>query len=468
MLGVLQENLLVLLAFDDERSKVIRHTIPPEMFGGQYKLIAARIYDYIDKYKKSPNDHLADILEDKITSSNKREADLYSDIIGSIHEAKANINAAYVMAQMGTFGRRQALRSVAVDLAKALQRDTEASLGEAEALIKKAQSSAMNVFDPGVRLGDKKLALNFLDIQQSSFPTGIAELDKRGFGPTRKEFWMMIASTKKGKSWALAHLAKMAVMHRHKVLHITLENSWERTAQRYYQAFFSISKRKEKYNVVKFEKDSLGRISGLADAELKPALSFDDPHIREKLEKRIDKWGPRLLNNIIVKQFPTGSLTVPQLEAYMANLETTERFTPDLLVIDYPDLMKQTKDNLRGSLDETYKDLRGLFVERNIAGAAVSQSNRGAASAKSVKIENVAEAWSKIAHCDTVITYSQTEAEKQIGLARLNVAAGRNDADNLTMVISQNYGTGNFVIDSVPMTGNYFQLLPATEFEEGE
>lgn len=466
MLGVLQENLLTILANHDDEAKIIRHTIEPELFGGPYRTVAARVYDFIDKYKKAPKDHLADILEDKLGSKNKREAELYADVVNSIHEASPSINIPYVMAQMATFGRRQALRSVAVDLAKALQRDTEASLGEAEALIKKAQTSPLNVFDPGVRLGDKKQALNFLDIQASSFPTGIAELDKRGFGPTRKEMWMMLASTKKGKSWLLLHLAKMAVMHRHKVLHITLENSWERTSQRYYQALFSISKRKEKFNVVKFEKDTLGRISGLADSELKPALSFDDPNIRAKLEKRIDKWGQRILNNIIVKQFPTSSLTVPMLAAYMDNLETTERFVPDLMVLDYPDLLKMDKNNLRLSVDEVYKDLRGLAVERNIALAAVSQSNRGAASAKNVKIENVAEAWSKVAHCDTVLTYSQTEAEKQLGLARLNVAAGRNDADNLTMVISQNYGTGNFIIDSVPMTGNYFQLLPEAENED--
>lgn len=463
MLGVLSENLLVLLSFDEERAPIIRNTIDVSLFGGQYKTIASRVYEYIDKYKKPPKDHLADILDDKINSKNKREGELYTDIISSIHEAQIGINASYVMTQLGTFTRRQALRTVAIDLTKALQRDTEASLAEADALIRQAQGSALTLFDPGTRLSNKVKSLEFLDIQQSSFPTGVAELDRRGFGPTRKEMWLLIANTKGGKTWALIHVAKMALMHHLKVLHVTLEMSEARAAQRYFQALFSISKHREKFRTTKFEKDDLGRISGFTDTELRPAFSLEDANAHTKLERRIDKWGARLLDNIIIKQFPTGTLTVNQLTAYMDHLEQTERFVPDLLVIDYPDLMKLDKSEYRLSLDELYKDIRGILISRNIAGAVVSQSHRGAAKAKQVGAENVAEAYSKIAHADTILTLSQTAAEKQLGLARLHVAAGRNDADGLTIVISQNYGTGNFIVDSVVMRGNYFGLLPKEE-----
>lgn len=463
MLGVLGENLLVLLSYDDERASIIRNSVDISLFGGPHKAIAAAIYAYIDRYKKPPKDHLSDILEDKLNSDNKREAELYIDIVTSIHDASKSINAEYVMSQMGTFARRQALRSIAVDLAKALQRDTEASLEEADKLIRKAQTKSLDLFDPGTRLSNKDRSLDFLDTAQISFPTGIFELDKRGFGPTRKELWLGVGDTKGGKTWLLIQLAKMGLMHHLKVLHVTLEMSEGRAAQRYFQSLFSISKRKEKFRTTRFEKDELGRISGFKDVELRPALSFDDPAARAKLERRIDKWSDRLLNNIIIKQFPTGTLSVGQLKAYMDNLEQTERFVPDLLIIDYPDLMKLDKSNYRLSLDEVYKDIRGIAVERNLAIAVVSQSHRAAAKAKRVGSENVAEAYSKIAHADTVITISQTSAEKQLGLARLHVAAGRNDADDLTVVISQNLGTGNFVVDATVMRGNYFGLLPKDE-----
>lgn len=467
MLAVLQENLLCLLSFDDERAALIRNSIDVGLYGGPYKAIAAALYDYIDKYKKPPKDHLADILDDKLNSKNKGEAELYTDIVTSIHEAQKGINAEYVMSQLGTFIRRQSLRVVAVDLAKALQRDTEASLEEADKLIRKAQGQTLSLFDPGTRLSNKDKALDFLGITEQSFPTGIEELDRRGFGPTRKELWLFVANTKGGKTWALIHLAKMSLMHHLKVLHVTLEMSEARAAQRYFQALFSISKRREIFPTTRFERDTLGRISGFREVELRPAFSLDDPKAFDKLDRRVDRWSQRLLQNIIVKQFPTGSLTVNQLVAYMDNLEQTERFVPDLLLLDYPDLMKIDKTNYRLSLDELYKDVRGLAVERNIAVAAVSQSHRAAAKAKQVLASNVAEAYSKIAHADTVLTLSQTKAEEQLHLARLHVAAGRNDADGLTIVISQNLGTGNFMVDNAVMRGNYFGLLPKSE-DEGD
>ena len=462
-LGVLQENLLVILSYDDERCKIIRGVIPIEMFGGPYKLVAARIYDYIDRFKKAPKDHIADLLADKLEGKTARENELYEDIIGSIHEASAGVNAEYVMSQLETFTRRQALRTVAIDLAKALQRDTDDALDEADKLIHSARHTALTLFDPGTRLSDKNKALDFLDISTNCFPTGIHELDKRGFGPTRKEMWLFMGDAKAGKTWALMQVAKMALMSRVKVLHISLEMSEARSAQRYFQALFAMSKRNEKFTGVKFRKDKLGRIEGFDDYEVQPKLSLDDPNIRKKLEKRIDKWGTRLLDNIIVKQFPTGHLTVPQLRGYMDNLETAERFVPDLLIVDYPDLMKIDKNNFRLDLDGIYKELRGIAVERNLALAIVSQTHRAASKAKKVRADNAAEAYSKVAHADCIITYSQTDAEKKLGLARLSVVGGRNDQDGITVVISQQYGMGNFVVDSTLMIGNYWVNVPETD-----
>jgi replicative DNA helicase len=463
LLSSLQENLLTLLSFDDARAPIIRGLVEPNLYGGHYRTIAARLYDYIDRYKKAPKDHLPDILTDKLEAENKREAAIYEEAIESIHAAREGINAVYVMATLETFIKRQSLRSVAVDLTKALQRDTEESLEEAQTLIAKANTTALSVFDPGLRLSDKERSLRYLDRQEACFPTGIPELDKRGFGPTRKELWLLIANTKRGKSWGLLQLAKMAALHRLKVAHISLEMSEERIAQRYHQAFFAMAKRNEVLKTIKFQRDKLGRLTGQETLRMQPTLALDDPNIRRKLERRIDRHGDRLLHNIFVRDFPMGTLTINQLKAYLDNLELTERFVPDLLIVDYPDIMKLDKDNYRLAIDEVYKDLRGIASARNLACAVVSQAHRASAKAKLVGGENVAEAYVKLAHCDVGITYSQTPAELKLGLARLHVAGGRNDG-GVTVVISQQYGMGSFVVDSTIMKGNYWQSLPQDGF----
>jgi replicative DNA helicase len=436
----------------------------PEWWGGPNREIARRVYEYIDRYKKAPKDHIADLMADKLEDKkNGREAGFYEDILFSIKEQAENINEEYVMGQLATLIKRQSMRAIAIDLAKLLQKDTDESLDEAEQLMATSKSHQASVFDPGLRLSNKDRVLDFLDQQTACFPTGIAELDKRGFGPTRKELWLFIAAAKRGKTFALIQLAKMAIIHRLRVCHITLEMSEDRSAQRYMQALFAMAKRKDKIGITKFERDQLGRMSGFEEAEIKPTLSMDDPKIREKLEKRIDKFGQRLLDNIFIKQFPTGTLTVRQLEAYLDSLESNERFTPDLLIVDYPDLMDVDKNNYRLSIDEIYKALRGLGVTRNMAVAVVSQGNRASEKAKNVGSDNVAEAWSKIAHADCIITYNQTDSEKAMSLARLYVAGGRNDGDRITLCISQNYAIGVFTMDSILMAGaNYWAQLPKT------
>lgn len=457
----LQENLLVLLTFDTERFKVVRGSVEPQMFGGFYKEIVVRVYDYIDEFKKPPGEHIADLLEDKLTSKNKREVGTYKDIIENIYTAKDSVNAEYVISQLESFVKRQSLRSIAVDLAKALQKDTEDSLEQAEQLIQSANSVSLKVFDAGLRMSNIDLALGFLNSQTASFPLGIPEFDRRGFGPTRKEMLLYIADTKTGKTWFVIQLAKLALMQNLKVLHVTLEMSEEKVSQRYVQTFFAMAKRSEKFITRRFKKDKRGNLD-IVEKEVMPKLSLDDAKVEAKLRRRMEKWKNRILDNIIIKQFPTGKLTVHELEAYMDNLEITEKFSPDLLIVDYPDLMNLKvggSGQYRHALAEVYKNLRGVAVARNTALAVPTQANRAGATAKTVGRTNVSEAYSKIADADAVLTYSQTEMEKTLGLARLSVIAGRNDEDNISVVISQNYGMGQYVVDSVMMNNDYWKLI---------
>jgi len=465
-LSALQENQVTLLVYSDKQCMTVRNLIEIDFWGGPYREIARRSYEYIDRFKKAPKDHIADLMADKLEGKKtSRESDLYADILLSIRDNYENINEEYVMSQLETYIRRQSLRSIAIDLGKALQQDTDESLDEAEKLLAVSRQRNTSIFNAGLRLSDQARVLDFLEHGETSFPTGIPDLDRRGFGPTRKELWLYIAAAKRGKTWMLIQLAKMALIHRLRVCHVTLEMSEDRTASRYFQALFAMSKRKEKNIVTKFERDQLGRLAGFDEAEISPSLSLDDPKIAEKLKKRITKFGPRILDNIFIKQFPTGHLTVRQLEAYLDGLESNERFVPDLLIVDYPDLMRIDKDNFRLAIDEIYKELRGIAVARNIALAVVSQGNRSSEKAKNVGSGHVAEAWSKIAHADCIITYNQTAAEHKMGLARLSVTGGRNDEDKITIVVSQNYATGAFVVDSILMNTGYWQQIPEGEDE---
>jgi len=274
---------------------------------------------------------------------------------------------------------------------------------------------------------------------------------------------LLVGNTKAGKSFALVHLGKMASRHGFKVAHISLEMGRHNVAKRYMQTYFALSNRPDLIKTVDFTKDADGHIVGFTEKTVKPKLTLEAPIIKSKLRRRVVRWGPGVLDNVFVRDFPTGQLSIPQLRAYLDALEATQQFTPDLLIIDYPDLMRIAATDYRLGIDQIFKDLRGLAVERNMAVAVVSQSHRGAARSKLVGADNVSEAYSKIAHADTVITYTSTDEERKLGLARLYVAAGRNDEDRLTIILSQQYALGVFVRDSGLMGKEYWG-----SFDEGE
>ena len=166
--------------------------------------------------------------------------------------------------------------------------------------------------------------------------------------------------------------------------------------------------------------------------------------------------------DLIIKAFPTSSLTMQGFELYLDALERVHKFVPDVVCFDYPDLQKIDVDSLRTELGAIFKEHRGLAVRRNYALVTVTQGNRESAKARVTTDTHVAEDYSKIATADTVITYSQTNEEKRLGLARLFVANARTEEDKFTVLITQQYQMGQFAIDSVRMGGDYWDRIESS------
>ena len=465
-----QENLITLLCFSEEHSKIIRNSVDLNLFEGFYRDIAAQAILYLDQFGAPPKEHISDLFEEVLEGKNRRKASLFERLLSDLYESKESVNVEYTMTSLTGFVRQQNLKAGIMEAASIIQSEQDGYLDTAEEILMKAMKKQLNLFDPGVSLSDTKRSFLFLDHQDATLPTGIPELDHpRNLGPIRKGLHLFIALAKRGKSWWLCHLGMVSFSHRLKVCHITLEMSEERVLQRYYQLLFSIAKRSGNYPETTFTLDKLGRLIGLKRKDLKPKLTFDDPQIHKKLSERTSSWGIRL-GRVIVKEFPSGSLTVRNLEGYLDSLEAANNFIPDLLIIDYADLMFVPSQNYREALGRLYVDLRGLAVKRNIAIATASQAHRSAIGAKRLHEGNVAEDWSKIATVDTILTYSQTDAERTLGLARLFVAGARDDADKIEVLISQNYSVGQFMRNSTLLVSRYWKELEefTDEEEEGE
>src|SRR6185312_3938069 len=186
---------------------------------------------------------------------------------------------------------------------------------------------------------------------------------------------------------------------------------------------------------------SLGRLHGIEFDKVKR------PEVSDKLFSHANELLARY--KFYIKQFPTGQLKVPDLCAYLDSLEDLHGFVPDILLLDYADLMKLDPRNLRIETGVLFKELRGVAVDRGFALVTASQTNRSSSEVRWVRDDMVAEDWSKIGTADTILTYSQTKEERKLNLARLFVSNARDESDKWGCVITQAYAIGQYCLDSI-------------------
>jgi len=174
---------------------------------------------------------------------------------------------------------------------------------------------------------------------------------------------------------------------------------------------------------MKINKTEVGEhFAGLRRRKIKPAFALTEPRAARKIGIKMD-WYGRRIGNLIIKQFPMRRLDMAGLAAYLDTLEATERFIPDLVIIDYFGVVKTDMRDHRLSLGREFEEFRALMGERHMAGLTPQQVNRQGMGARSVRVTHAAEDISLISTADIAITMSATPQERE------KRAPGRDDRE---------------------------------------
>lgn len=460
----LQESLLALLAYNDKFGTIVAAQVKPEHFDAPYQEIATKILSYRREQGRAPGHAHIDDLFGWHLERGDRAPRLRKLLIG-ITELSKGLNGEYVANRAQDFVRKQTLKSAIMRAGELYQSGGDDHVAQIEQVLYSALRAKQHILDPGTLLNDTNRSLRFFDRKEVDYPIGIKVLDEAGLGATAKEMLLYIAPKGTGKSWFAVHMGKQGLIHRAKVLHITLEMSEERVAERYYQSLFSAAWKNSPYSRTAFEYDDLKRLVDIKTARARPKMSFSAPDARKILRDKLKPWSNRL-GTILIKEFASGSLTLSQLDTYLDYLEVSQKFIPTLVIIDYPDLMKQDSNNLRITTGQTFVGLRGMAQQRNFALVTPTQGGRSSIGAKRVRSKDVSEDISKVMTADNTLTYSQTEAEKRLGLARLFANHLRNAEGGQEIVISQAYAVGQYVLDSALMSKAYWERMKEDGYEE--
>ena len=453
----LQENILCMLCCDDKHGRIVANSITPDLFEGDFRTIAERAADYWKKYNMPPGDHIADLVADIIDDPKNRRANTYKRIILSLREM--SINTQYVMDQLNAFTRTQKLKDAILKSAEKLNLNQETAISEVEEIWNDLLRVRETNYDPGMKLTDIGRMLEYLKSSEEEFITGIEQFNKRKVVPARGKVMLMLAPPGKGKTWNLIDIARRNLMLRKRVVYISLEMAEEEIVGRVYQNLFSIpTKENSDIKIRTLSRDGLNHLDGFDSEKITPEFALNSGMVRDELESRMLTYSGRY-ENLIVKRFPPRSVSISDIESYLDNLETVEHFIPDMVILDYIGRIKTNLNEHRLHLGAEFENFRGLCIKRRVAGVTAHQIGRAGSQANQVRGAHIAEDFSLMNTADIVFTYSASEAEFALGLARLYVEKVRFEQDRFTVLITQNYTLGQFCLDSVMLTKRYEDLL---------
>lgn len=456
----IQENLLALLYYDADAAKIVRHLVPAKYYSKFYREFFEAGADFLDRYGQPCGDHIIDEAE-RLAELHPKDQEIYVGLFRSIDQTRDQVNAEFVLARASRFMEFQTLKGALAQGLSTLEAGTEQAILETRAIFEGALKQSYEEFDHGLMLRDGARFLEFLQGERlRTWPTGIPELDRWGLGPMARRLHVLGAPYGKGKSWWLIQLAKHALASHASVLYVSLEMSIDEICERIAMSFFGYGKIQSPHKFFRINKDEGGRVLDLEAVKM-AAPSLADLADQAELARLVGIFERRA--PFCVKAWPSGKMTIGMLEAFLENLAAKEGFVPDVVIVDYLGIAKiNNPANKRLELGQLAVDFRGMAQERNFAAVTVAQLNRSSMSTKTSTGEQVGEDFSIPQHADFFFTYNQTEDERKYHSARIYVDKGRPTKAGFSVLITQDYGRGQFCTDSAEMADSYWDLVEAS------
>lgn len=421
----IQRGIIYLLITDPEFYAQIVHLIKEDYF--EYP-VHTRIFNitttYYSKYGKLPTE---DILLEQCKDNLKGSEDLtdYVDELYRINSLnKESIeHRDYILEQIEKFARQSAIKQA---LAESITLLKSNKLGEIETKIRSALTVSRNVdtgesfFDNFEARIDERVNATISEKYPILLPGITQALDG---GLERKELAMVVAPAGVGKSVYLVNQAVHYLTMNLKVLYVSLEMSEKRIADRFDSIMTNIPQRdlKDKHNLLK-ERLSLFK------------KEYDD-------------------SNLIIKQFPTKKLTVNSLRAFLDQIRLHHDFTPDIIVVDYLELMNPTTEINQEYMaqERIAQELRGLAIELDIIIFTATQTNREGKRVKTITDLELGNSYDKIRPFDLAFSLNQTSEEFDKGAMRAYIMKARNGRSRFTIPLRMNYNT--LTIEEIQLDG---------------
>lgn len=307
----------------------------------------------------------------------------------------------------------------------------------------------------------------------------------------------VLGPRKRGKTYIAQEIGIQSLMQGKKVVFINLEMSKQALTKRIYQRLIAFSKKETDllYPVFDCYKNQTGSCKKQKKIPSPPLYNPDESDkpvyndtinytpcavCRGTKDYRQDIWHERIevkamdkqklrklffsdkgkksfgldaaipLNNFRVRIYPKFQANTRDIKRDLDSLVHEEGFVPDVLIIDYPNIMKAEDARVTGRdrLDETWKAVCALAIELDCLVIAPAQTNRKSAEKARMDENDISDDIRIIGHVDAAIAINRTKEEEKIGIMRLSVPIHRHkEASEGEVILLQQPKTGQTLID---------------------
>jgi len=377
--------------------------LKPEYFDNtSFKWIVNEILQHYLDYKCIPT---MDVLKVKVNNLSGTEKTLVIKTLKEAYQVAESSDLEFIKEKVIEFCRNQELKNAILESADLLQynRFDEIKKKIDNALVKGMDTDIGHTYETDVDV-------RYTESKREPISTGWTVIDEiTGGGLAPGELGVIMAPAGIGKSFLLICLGLAAKRLGKRVVHYTLELN-------------------ESYVAIRYD----AMITGISMDN----LQYHIGDIKTKIEK--------VPGELIIKWYPTKSITLIGIKAHINKLIMLGK-RPDLIVIDYADLLKTTgNEKKHEALQDLYEEIRGMAGEYQVPIWTASQSNRSGATEDIVTGDNISESFGKLMTADFLMSMSRKTKDKLSGTGRGHIIKNRFGPDGLIFPMKIDTTVGSF------------------------
>ncbi len=400
---------------------------PQDFSSSSHQWIVEKIVQYYDKYHSSPDIDFLKVEVKKIELES-----LQFSVKEQLKEAYkvSEEDLEYVKEEFSTFCLNQKLKQAllqSVDMLKVGQYDDIRSV--INTALKAGQDKNVG------HEYEKDIESRYREDARKAIPfpwPAFNNITQGGYGSG--DLVLIFGNPKGGKSWAIIAMAAEAVKMGLKVVYYSLELGENYVGKRFDSYFANID------------------------------VSQIDKH-RSQVEGIVKD----LPGTLVIKEYSPKRASLATIENHIQTLE----FKPDVIFIDYLDLLKNRTSRAvrKDDIDDVYTDAKGLAKELNIPLVSPSQANRSGAEKEILESVHIGGSFEKLMIADLVISLARGRTDRINGTGRWHFMGNRYGKDGVTFFSPKiDTSTGHIEINEKEMDEDeiFDKTVNKNEFKNDE